>query len=284
MGCLTHIDLAQANKLIAHTSIILTNLLETSNGITDSTYIGTDKTQQRYILKIYEQCSVSEVQNEIDILNHLKSIGVPRVLSEYITLYKHKPVVLYSFIEGKIPKTISKIHLECIASFLSQIHSTHYKSDAKNIYNKSYLETMLNQTNQNRTEFNKLYSQIKDIELYDDALIHGDLFPDNAKFMNGHLSGVYDFGQSCYGNHLFDMAVVIVSWCFEGFEFNTSFAKHFLRQYNTHRQTHYTLETIKPYLLYASLYYALQRYTRVNNVKDYKEYLKKFAILQKVIT
>lgn len=282
MGCLTKITLPQANALIAHTNIEFESLATTTNGITDSTYIGFDKNQNRYILKIYEHSSVNEVQNEINILNHLKDIAVPKVLSEYITLYEHKPVVLYSFIEGKILQKINLPHLEAIAEFMAYLHNVTFKSEAKNIYTKSSLEHMLMQTNEQKVEFDVFYNHIKDIELYEDALIHGDLFPDNAKFIDGCLSGVYDFGQSCYGNHLFDLSVVLISWCFES-SFNTAFANAFLSRYNTIRQTHYDLIFLKPYLLYACLYYSLQRYTRVNNVKDYNEFLDKFELLNKVL-
>lgn len=283
MGCLTKIELETANRLIAQSSIYFEQLDETVNGITDSTYIGTDKNKTKYILKIYEHSNTQEVQSEMDILNHLNNIQVPQVLTSKMNYYDNKPVVLYSFIEGKISKQTTAKQLEQIALFLSNMHQCNYQVETKNIYTKVYMQSMIEKTAFDKEFFESYYNSIKDIELTNNALIHGDLFPDNAKFIDERLSGVYDFGQSCYGNRYFDIAVVLVSWCFESYAFNQNFANAFLDIYNKQMSESTTIQTIKPYMLYACLYYALQRYTRVNNVKDYAEFIDKFDILDELL-
>lgn len=45
------------------------------------------------------------------------------------------------------------------------------------------------------------------------AVIHGDLFKDNALFDRGQLSGVLDFYSAGSGFLLFDLAVVVNDWC-----------------------------------------------------------------------
>ncbi len=76
-----------------------------------------------------------------------------------------------------------------------------------------------------KKEFIIKYEKIKDIDLPNDVLIHGDLFPDNAKFIDNKLQGVYDFSQSCVGNRYFDLSVLIISWCFKEDDFNMNFFK-----------------------------------------------------------
>ena len=128
----------------------------------------------------------------------------------------------------------------------------------------------------------KKFFKIKDIDLKPNSLIHGDLFPDNVKFIDKKLSGVYDFTQSCFGNIKFDIAVVVISWCFDKLNFNYRFYEIVLNTYNRYSKVKIKKEGFKKYLLYACLYYSLQRLYK-NTKKDYKEYLKKFEIIDKTI-
>lgn len=280
MGIFTQIEVEEVNSLIAHTNISIESLEETSNGITDSTYICIDKEKKRYILKIYESSTKDEVSSEIEILKNLENLQVPKVLSSMIMVFKDKPAVLYSFIEGSIPKKINKEQLIQISSFIASLHKSTINSTAKKIYSKEYFVKLLSVLTKSKEEFLKRYEIIKDIDLSSNSFIHGDLFPDNAKFINDKLNGVYDFGQSCYGNNKFDLSVLIISWCFDDYEFNHKFYNLVLNKYNDCTNSNITTKSIKQYLLYACLYYSIQRLTRVNSIKDYKEYLDKFDILE----
>ena len=280
MGCITKINLSQANDLIAQSDIFFEQLNETHNGITDSTYIGTSIVNQRYILKIYESSTQQEVEHELDILNHLRHMKVPKVLSSDITFLQEKPSVLFSFIEGEISKKTTLSQLEQIAVFLANLHKTLFLPKSQNIYDKSFFEEKLYTLVEDKDIFIQRYDVISKIDMTEDALIHGDLFPDNAKFINEKLNGVYDFGQSCFGNSFFDVAVVIISWCFDEYNFSKKQMQGFILKYNQCANKELDTKKLKPYLLYACLYYALQRFTRTNNLKDYSEYIKKFDILQ----
>ncbi len=281
MGYITKIEVDEVNLLIANTNIRIESLQDTPYGITDSTFICIDEENRRYILKIYEGSTVDEVRSEIDILENLEELKVPHVLSSEIMFFKDKPTVLYSFIEGKIPKRINKNQIEQISSFISSLHKSDLKPTVKNIYSKEYFLKLLYSLTSQKEEFEKRYEIIKDIDLSSNSFIHGDLFPDNAKFIDEKLNGVYDFGQSCYGNQKFDLSVLVVSWCFENYDFNYEFYQIVLNEYNKQMKSNISCKSLKPYLLYSCLYYALQRLTRINNIKDYKEYLVKYDILEK---
>ncbi|MEQ1864735.1 MAG: homoserine kinase [Micropepsaceae bacterium] len=49
-----------------------------------------------------------------------------------------------------------------------------------------------------------------------EGVIHADLFPDNVFFMDGHVSGMFDFYFACNDAYAYDIAVCLNSWCFEG--------------------------------------------------------------------
>ena len=143
MGVITKLNLDQLNELVLSLDIKFVSFLETKNGITDTTYICSDENSKRYVLKIYESSSKEEVQYEIDILDALKDLIVPKVLSKDIKYYKSKPYVLYSCIEGKIPKSINFERIEKITLFLTSLHKIDYKSANRNIYTKDSLKLML---------------------------------------------------------------------------------------------------------------------------------------------
>ncbi|MCP4969608.1 MAG: phosphotransferase [Arcobacter sp.] len=198
-------------------------------------------------------------------------------------LFKNKYALLFSFIEGEIPKVVNKKQIEEISCFIASLHKLNLKPKVKNIYSKEYFLLLLSTLTDNKKEFEKRFNIIKDIDLSSNCFIHGDLFPDNSKFIDNKLNGVYDFGQSCYGNNKFDLSVLIVSWCFEDYKFNIEFFNLILKKYNLYTNNNIVIKNLKPYLLYSCLYYSIQRLTRKNNIKDYNEYLRKFDILKKLL-
>jgi homoserine kinase type II len=281
LGVQTKLSINEINKLIENSKIVFSSIQETKNGITDSTYIGTCKENKKYIFKIFETSTKEHIESEIQILNTLKEFDVPHPMSNHVVMLENKPTAIFSFIEGKISKSINTSQIDQISSFLKRLHLVKaFKPKIVNIYEKEYLLNMIESIkDENRQEFTKRFELIEDIDLQNNALIHGDLFPDNAKFIENRLNGVYDFAQSCYGNAYFDLAVMIISWCFDGDSLNMKFLRRALESYDKKIKT----EDIKAYILYAALYYATQRYTRVNKAKDYKEMLKKFDIVKETL-
>ena len=285
MGVITKLPIDKINEIIKKTNIKFISLYETKNGITDSTYIGTALDQTKYIFKIFESSTLENIKNKVHILDSIKDLKVPKVISKDIVLYENKPTILFSFIEGKIPNKITLKQIEEIVVFLSKLHNVKkIKTNNQNIYSKDYFEQMLNKIEDKplRQGLENRYKLIKNIDLRNNSLIHGDLFPDNAKFIDEKLSGVYDFAQACFGNSYFDLAVFIISWCFEEYTFNEIYFEKALEIYSKNSGIDISKNDIKEYLLFACLYYAIQRITRENKMKDYKEYQIKFDILEKI--
>lgn len=283
MGVKTKITLEEINFLIKNTKIEVSDIKETSNGVSDSTYILSDL-QNKYIFKIYESSSIEDIEEEIKILKALKDLQVPKVLSS-LQIYKNKPAVLYSYLKGDISENINIKQIKELAKFLSSLHSIKtYKPNNKNIYDKKNLDFMYTKV-KNKDEFFTRYKYIKDLVLKEDCLIHGDLFPDNVKFIDNCFSAAFDFAHSSYGCSYFDLSVCIVSWCFDGnYVLDTKLVDEFLFVYNKNMGSSINKEFLKPYLLYACFYYALQRFLRVDVCENYyKEYIKKYDVILDVI-
>lgn len=297
MGIRTIITLKEANKLFENTKLFLKSLDKTIDGISDSTYIGTLNDGNKCILKIYEFASKEEVANEIKILNTLKGLPTPKPLinDTEVKNYKKKPVAIFTFLKGRSYDNPSIEQVKEIGLFLGKFHafSQNIKSLNKNIYTQEEM-TIFIKNIKNTKEFDEnikqkfldKYELIKSLDLEENCVIHGDLFPDNAKFEKDKLTGVFDFVEACNGNFFFDLAVVINSWCFDEHKLNKDKFNEILLSYNKNSPIKINQNEIKQYMMYAALFYSCQRFNtkyiekRDVAVKDYNEYLVKFNIIR----
>lgn len=236
----------------------ISTLEETSDGNSDSVYVLNEK----YILKIYED-NLSKSIHEEKVLNLCSKLKVPKIKHKFII--KGKNTLVFNKAKGISLKNVNENHLYEIAIFLKNFHNiTKNKSfNTSYSYDKEYLEKLINQTN--NEYFDNWYKNLN-IELKNDGIIHGDLFVDNAIFLEDKLNCVFDFSDSCSGDFLFDLAVVALSWCKTKKEINT-----LIKFYDENLEFDSFLEYVK----YASLYYCVKR--SIENRKfDDIDYFKKF--------
>jgi homoserine kinase type II len=259
MGIKTKLTLQTINNL---TNLKFDGLQQTKDGISDTTYI-ISRDGQNYICKLYENSTFDDVKQEQNLLTSLQTLKVPKPLWKIYT-HDSKPLAFYSFISGLSLTFISREHLKEIGEFLGSFHQI-----SQNLTTTQKLYTHKNFTNLPK-EFQTRYELIKDIKLYEDGVIHGDLFPDNAKFIDGELSGVFDFVEASLGDFCFDLAVVANSWCFEDVDI-------LLESYNQSAPKKIEKKRLVEMMKFTALFYALQRFH--GGVKEYHEYLEKFDAL-----
>jgi homoserine kinase type II len=254
---------------ISSDDIKFTTLEDTKDGVSDTTYILTDSNNKRYICKLYESASLAEVKRERRLLSLLHgSFCVPSPMFE-LCKYKNRPLAFYSFIEGKSPQKPNTNQIKKIAKFLARFHTISPKigRSSEGFYTHKSMKKMLQDA---PFEFQKRYKLIKNIPLFCDGLIHGDLFPDNSKFIGDELIGVFDFIDSSVGDFSFDLAVVANSWCEN--DINT-----LLDSYNSFAPKSVSKNSLLNMMKFAALFYALQRLH--SGTKDYREYLAKFDFI-----
>ncbi len=299
MGVQTKLTLNEINFIAKKDGLLFTTIKATKDGITDSTFIGTTKKGERYVIKLYEEASYDEVRNEVAFLNRIKSLNVPLVVSKKVHIFKKKPIVIFSFLKGHEPKVLLKTQLRQIALFLAQFHDLSEKIEFSNTYRYSQkdLKTKINTIVHDKEvyfevkeAFKKRYAKVKDVVLKPKHVIHGDLFPDNTKFDQDSLSGVFDFSNASKSDKLLDLAVVIHSWCFDRKdELDMPFVKAFLEEYNFYYDEQITLQKLKPYLLYSAVYYAASRFKTMYvdkkevQYKSYKEFFVKFDAVEDLL-
>lgn len=282
MSVKTKITLDQINFLSKKIDLKFIGIENSTSGISDSVYILTLTNKKKYILKLYENSSKQKVLNEITLLKKIEHLNISKplhIFEEYT-----KPLVLYSFLDGASPENIEKEHLKQMACFLKTLHNIEVKrnSNVKSFEISSLINEFSNLENLNKNikeEFFKRLEIVKDIDLsINSSIVHGDIFPDNTKFIGYELNGVYDFSEVFVGNRYIDLAIVINSWCFnKNHELDKILANIFIKEYSEELN----LQSMGKYLLYVNLYYALRRYINLQKnlfLKEvcYKEYLKKF--------
>jgi len=224
-------------------------LIPTTHGVMASVYL----LDNIYVLKLFElDTPLVIIESEIKLLKTLNNLPIPKIVDRF-QIDNHE-VVIYTQIQGEIISNPTPKDIAQIGKFLKEFHnqSKHIKLESEKLFERDRLKNLIDLTN-NRTLL-KYFNNIS-LELKNDGIIHGDLFIDNCKFQNNKLSGVFDFSDACCGDFYFDLAVVVVGWCFEGDRLNIEKVNTLLESYQT--DIEYNLFT--NYIKYSILYYVTTR-------------------------
>jgi len=241
-------------------------LIPTTHGVMASVYLLDDK----YVLKLFElDTPLINIKSEIKLLNSLNNLPIPKVVDRF-QIRGHE-VVIYTQIQGEIVSNPTHKDIAQIGNFLKKFHnqSKYIQIDNPNLFERDRLKKLIDLTN-NRTLLN--YFDTIPLELKSDGVIHGDLFIDNCKFKNHKLSGVFDFSDACCGDFYFDLAVVALSWCFEGDILNRKKVNTLLDSY----QTDIEYNRFTNYIKYSILYYVT---TRLLSNRNGDELLRRLELL-----
>ena len=267
MGVKTKLNLQEVNDALEG-EITFKELVPTSFGATDTVYICDDK----YILKLYEISTVESINQEIKLHEELSSLKISKLYKDKIYTIKNKPCLLFEKSKGEVLNEIKDVHLKQIALFLKEFHklSKNIKSENQNIYSKENLRNLIEKSG--NKEFLDKFNSL-DIDFENNGLIHGDLFMDNAIFKNDELSAVIDFNEACIGDFVFDLAVVVMSWCKFDKEKFLKDLDVLVLSYGKNINKKKLIQATK----YACLYYSV---TRSFEQRDYSDLMGKYKFLE----
>lgn len=263
LGIKTELLLSQAQNLFPKQNIDA--IVATTYGVSDTTYIAYSDFNPT-ILKKYEQAGQAQIQEEKKLLTILAdhSLKVP------VALASSKDWQLFSYLKGASTENITLRELTSVASFLAKFHQiTRLKKHLTTPFSRDLLLKEVKTLRQKDLIFSKKFSSLKNFPKKYDGVIHGDLFPDNAKFYKGCIS-VFDFIQAGNGSFSFDLGVVAMSWMHDK-KLSVLKMKLFLQAYNQHSFKKIKLTELITMMKYASLVYALRRYLHKPQALNYKE-------------
>ncbi len=240
MGVKTHIDAADIAPFWEART-----LHPTQDGVRDTVYwLDND-----YVLKVFEEASVESAQREWELLASLAPLPVPRALTPVFAL-RGKSALVYAKCAGTSPNRPTENQIRGIGAFLRDLHGRTLGKQSANLplFKRERLAELIARTG--HEPFSALFAELR-IDLRDEGIIHGDLFPDNASFCGDELGCVYDWSEACNGDFTFDLAVTALAWCADD-----AHTRMLLDAYG------YTegIERFRPYVRYAGLYYSVTRF------------------------
>lgn len=233
-------------------------LIPSTDGVMDSVYF----TDDDRVVKIFENSDVEAVEEELKLLASCGSLSVS-IPEGGVFRVQGKPALIYRRCRGESLKCAGVDEIKQIGRFLRAFHRKTAAQESTNerLFERSRLERMIRKTDM--ALFDKIYKTI-DLSLRNDGIIHGDLFLDNALFLEGSLSCVIDFTQACDGDFYFDLAVAALSWCDSDEKIEA-----LLESYGATL----TLDEFRPYSEYATLFYCVNRYLNGGNYQELLEKL-----------
>jgi homoserine kinase type II len=187
----------------------------------------------RYVLRIgNESKGTKDRIFEIDFLDFLniKTVKIPKFIIDkkgnYLNNFNGRDYGVYKYIEGSMPKKITKRILKQIAGFLGELHSqseeyihsedrfSWYTFDEERSY--EFSDYWKSRNKNHHQEINWLRNAVMRLKLPDSlpqGVIHCDVKRNNLLEHNGKLSGVVDFDNCQIGPFLLDLAITITWTC-----------------------------------------------------------------------
>ncbi len=189
----------------------------------------------RHILTIFEKrVAEADLPFFIGVMERLAARGfqAPQPIAKrdggYLTRIRGKPAAIVSFLDGAWPRQVALWHCAAVGEALARMHVAldGFEMERPNALSVGGWEALLTPR---MDEVEKLQPGLAAL-LTDDmarvrsawrhdlprGVIHADLFPDNALFAGGELTGVIDFYFACTDALAYDLAVCLNAWCFDG--------------------------------------------------------------------
>ncbi len=232
----------------------------------------------KFVLTICEEKSVEDTLNLAGLLEHLASNNfiTSRIIrsskNEPICFWNGKPLMLKSYLTGKIMEELPNHLLECVGSELSKLHK---------IEAPDYLPTVLSYGKENFYEVEEYaagspyHFWLKNIEQYIEqymhpnlpkALIHSDVFSSNIIVSEDErTTTIMDFEEVTYYYRVFDLGMTIVGLCRVGKTINIEKMNALLKGYYLGIQLRETeLKVLQHFTVYAAAAMSFWRHKHYN--------------------
>lgn len=219
------------------------------DGIDNTNYFVTT-TSGEFVLTLFESLSADDLPHFIELLCYLgeNNLPCPRLRLDQqarpIRWLNDKQAAVFNRFPGRAVLMPSVAHCHEIGLHLGRLHrhTQHYSFFINSNHDLHWC----------RAVFNKIADRLStsDQALINDELcfqaehctamlprgvIHGDLFRDNALFVDGRLSGLLDFYSAGTGVLLLDIAITANDWCHENGNVNFEKLDALLAAYETVR-------------------------------------------------
>lgn len=249
-------------------------------GYENTNYLVTSE-NNKYILCICEQKSEQEAEELARLLNHLEakkfntSKIIPAANGDLTIIWKEKPVMLRSFIEGDVIEDLSPQLLNLIGNELAKLHQINapeYLPKQLNYGKEQFANVKKYAAN---SEFDGWLEKVMeymspylvlDLPL---SLIHSDVFWDNVIICEDESSvAIMDFEEATNYYRVFDIGMTIIGTCADGDTIKLEKVKYLLNGYLSQTQlTSDEINSLKAFTIYAGASMTYWRHQNFNYVK-----------------
>jgi len=241
-----------------------------AEGVENTNYKLTTSSR-RYILTIFEKRVVeADLPFFIGVMERLAARGfqAPQPIARrdggYLTRIKGKPAAVVAFLDGVWPRRIELWHCAAVGEALARMHVAldGFGMGRPNALSVVGWEALIAPR---MHDVEKLRPGLAELITNDMArvrsawrddlprgVIHADLFPDNALFAGGELTGVIDFYFACTDALAYDLAVCLNAWCFAGPRYDIERGRAMIGAYRRVRQLSGSERASLPVLAYGA--------------------------------
>ena len=186
--------------------------------------------QQQFVLTLFESIAPDELAFYSELTRYLnaRNLPVPAPLSDRDGVVLHqlqdKPALLVPRYPGEHPEQPTMAQCQAIGRAMAELHQACLQAafDHESIRSLHWLKQLAGELQQHPKLASddqpllqiarQLIEKVSTCSL-PRAIIHGDLFRDNALFVGDRLSAIIDFNSAGNGYLLLDLAVLVNDWC-----------------------------------------------------------------------
>ena len=238
-------------------------------------------TAGEFLLKICDEKDPTELNMQIELLQHLRRYAYPTVYPiptkdrKYLTHETFGSVMLYPFLQGEPPQsapdTLAPLgealaQLHCIppiaklprfAMGISQMIPFFEEVQGTPFATHPFVESLKSQLAAMESQLNARLPM---------GLLHGDLFLDNTLFDGNQMVAILDFEEGCYDTLLIDIGMTLIGCCYTPEDrLNLGAAQRFLDAYTAVRPlTDSEWQSLDCFVQYAALSIAFWRFRQFN--------------------
>ncbi len=198
-------------------------------GIENTNYFVTTA-HERLVLTLYERLPAEDLPFYLNLMAHLAHHAVPAPApiadrsGTYFSVLNGKPASLVTRLDGTPVLDPGPHHCAEIGHALGQLHvaTASFRGRHANPRGASWRTQAARAV---RRFLSEDQSQVLATEMdvqrktarkrLPHGAIHGDLFRDNALFVDGRLSGIIDFGFAATDSLAYDLAITVNDWCID---------------------------------------------------------------------
>ncbi len=209
-------------------------LVPVAAGTVNTSYVAQLAGGERLFLRLYEDQDVAGARREARLLGTLAARGVPTPSplsgptgADAVSVVRGKALVAFPVVEGSTPRQseVTPSHTHAVGAALARLHLAvdglpapegRFGVDAlvERVRGFARSDSPAVRELAPVLERDLLAAQAARALTLPGGLIHGDLFRDNVLFQGDRLVALLDFESCQRAPFVYDLAVVLLSWCF----------------------------------------------------------------------